>query len=230
MGRTPQRVRLFLWATSANGTPEAFIDISLMKVVTLPACPENGFIDRRFPSIEHAMPKAPHSPAVCNTTAPAVIRTPGSLPRAYDVKPNYLKWAKRRGQKGFTLLELLVVLLIIALLAGYVGPKLFSQVDKAKVKSTQAQMKTLGDAVTQYRLDTGRYPTADEGLDALVAQPQGADGWNGPYLAKAVPKDGWGRAYQWNVPGREGEAEIVSLGRDGRVGGSDIDADLIYGM
>ncbi|PCE26455.1 type II secretion system major pseudopilin GspG [Burkholderia ubonensis] len=146
------------------------------------------------------------------------------------MKQNYRKWTKRRGQQGFTLLELLVVLLIIALLAGYVGPKLFSQVDKAKVKSTEAQMKTLGDAVTQFRLDTGRYPTADEGLDALVAQPQRSDGWNGPYLAKAVPKDGWGRAYQWNVPGREGEAEIVSLGRDGRVGGSGIDADLVYGM
>ncbi|WP_334041203.1 type II secretion system major pseudopilin GspG [Burkholderia ambifaria] len=146
------------------------------------------------------------------------------------MKPNYRKWTKRRGQQGFTLLELLVVLLIIALLAGYVGPKLFSQVDKAKVKSTQAQMKTLGDAVTQFRLDTGNYPTADEGLDALVVQPQGVDGWNGPYLAKAVPKDGWGRAYQWNVPGRDGEAEIVSLGRDGRVGGSGVDADLVYGM
>ncbi|ARL38873.1 type II secretion system major pseudopilin GspG [Burkholderia pseudomallei] len=135
-----------------------------------------------------------------------------------------------RAQKGFTLLELLVVLLIIALLAGYVGPKLFSQVDKAKVKSTEAQMKTLGDALTQFRLDTGRYPSAEEGLDALVVEPQGADGWSGPYLAKAVPKDAWGRAYQWNVPGRDAEAEIVSLGRDGRQGGSGVDADLVYGM
>ncbi|WP_242448845.1 type II secretion system major pseudopilin GspG [Burkholderia metallica] len=135
-----------------------------------------------------------------------------------------------RAQKGFTLLELLVVLLIIALLAGYVGPKLFSQVDKAKVKSTEAQMKTIGDALTQFRLDTGRYPTADEGLDALVVEPQDASGWSGPYLAKSVPKDAWGRAYQWNVPGRDSEAEIVSLGRDGRPGGSGVDADLVYGI
>ncbi|WP_296657349.1 type II secretion system major pseudopilin GspG [Paraburkholderia sp.] len=135
-----------------------------------------------------------------------------------------------RAQQGFTLLELLVVLLIIALLAGYVGPKLFSQVDKAKVKTTEAQMKTLGDALTQFRLDTGRYPGAEEGLDALVAEPQAAEGWNGPYLAKAVPRDAWGRAYQWNVPGRDSEAEIVSLGRDGRQGGSGVDADLVYGM
>ncbi|MGS0891657.1 type II secretion system major pseudopilin GspG [Burkholderia stagnalis] len=135
-----------------------------------------------------------------------------------------------RAQQGFTLLELLVVLLIIALLAGYVGPKLFAQVDKAKVRSTEAQMKTIGDALTQFRLDTGRYPGAEEGLDALVAAPQGADGWNGPYLAKAVPKDAWGRAYQWNVPGRDSEAEVASLGRDGRQGGSGVDADLVHGM
>ncbi|MFY3138343.1 type II secretion system major pseudopilin GspG [Achromobacter xylosoxidans] len=133
-------------------------------------------------------------------------------------------------QKGFTLLELLVVLLIVALLASYVGPKLFTQVDKAKVRSTEAQMKTLADAVTQFRLDTGRYPTQDEGLQALVAPPQDAEGWSGPYLAKAVPADGWGRPYQWNVPGRDSEAEIVSLGRDGKVGGSGVDAEIVYGL
>ena len=87
-------------------------------------------------------------------------------------------------QQGFTLLELLVVLLIIALLAGYVGPKLFSQVDRAKVRATQAQMKTLGDALVQYRLDVGSYPSSDQGLQALVKAPQGVSNWYGPYLAK----------------------------------------------
>lgn len=146
---------------------------------------------------------------------------------AVKMKPH--EFAPRR-QQGFTLLELLVVLLIIALLAAYVGPKLFSQVDKAKVKATQAQMTTLANALTQFRLDTGRYPSQEEGLDVLVAPARGVEAWNGPYLAKAVPKDGWGHAYRWNVPGRDGEAEIVSLGRDGREGGEGVDGDLVYGL
>ncbi len=93
--------------------------------------------------------------------------------------------------KGFTLLELLVVLLIIALLAGYVGPKLFSQVDKTQVKAAQAQMKTLGDSLVQYRLDTGSFPGPEQGLDALTKEPQGVSMWHGPYLAKDVPADPW---------------------------------------
>lgn len=134
-------------------------------------------------------------------------------------------------QRGFTLLELLVVLLIIALLAGYVGPKLFAQVDKAKVQSTRAQMKSLGDALVQYRLDVGVYPDATQGLAALVKAPQGVNGWQGPYLAADVPLDGWGQPYVLNVPGSDGaEAEIVSLGRDRRPGGSGYDADILYGL
>lgn len=138
---------------------------------------------------------------------------------------------KRAVAQGFTLLELLVVLLIIALLAGYVGPKLFAQVDKAKVKTAQAQMKTLGDALTQYRLDTGSYPTGDQGLEALVKAPQSVVGWQGPYLAKDVPADPWGHAYEYHIPGRNGtDAEVVSLGKDGREGGSGDDADLVSGL
>ena len=110
----------------------------------------------------------------------------------------------RAAQQGFTLLELLVVLLIIALLAGYVGPKLFSQVDRAKVRATQAQMKTLGDALVQYRLDVGSYPSSDQGLQALVKAPQGVS------VVRPVPGEGRARrcvgaAYQLNVPGRGGE-------------------------
>ncbi|QSR74857.1 type II secretion system major pseudopilin GspG [Aeromonas jandaei] len=130
-------------------------------------------------------------------------------------------------QHGFTLLELLVVLLIVALLAGYVGPKLFSQVDKAKVKTTQAQMKTLGDALIQYRLDVGNYPTSEQGLSALMSAPQGVEGWQGPYLAKDLPNDAWGRAYQLRIPGRNSELEIISLGESGQSGGS---SELVYGL
>lgn len=132
--------------------------------------------------------------------------------------------------RGFTLLELLVVLLIIALLAGYVGPKVLSYADRAKVQTAQAQMKTLGDALVQYRLDTGSYPTTDQGLEALVKAPAGVNAWHGPYLAKDVPNDPWGRPYQYHVPGRNGEAEIVSLGRDGRTGGTGDDADIVHGL
>ncbi len=130
-------------------------------------------------------------------------------------------------QRGFTLLELLVVLLIVALLAGYVGPKLFSQVDKAKIKTTQAQMKTIGDALIQYRLDVGYYPTSEQGLSALTIAPQGVDGWQGPYLAKDLPNDAWGRAYQLRIPGRNDEVEIISLGESGQSGGP---SELVYGF
>ncbi|AQV95636.1 type II secretion system protein GspG [Cupriavidus necator] len=137
--------------------------------------------------------------------------------------------ATRAARAGFTLLELLVVLLIIALLAGYVGPRLFSQVDKARVKSANAQMKTLADAVTQYRLDTGHYPSEQEGLNALVQK--GSDPrWDGPYLAKGLPSDPWGHAYLWKNPGAGSEVEIISLGKDGKPGGSGDDKDLVYGF
>lgn len=134
-----------------------------------------------------------------------------------------------RARAGFTLLELLVVLLIIALLAGYVGPRLFSQVDKARVKSAKAQMKTLADAVTQYRLDTGHYPSEQEGLNALV-QKGNDPRWDGPYLAKGLPPDPWGHAYLWKNPGAGSEVEIISLGKDGKPGGSGDDKDLVYGF
>ena len=129
-------------------------------------------------------------------------------------------------QAGFTLLELLVVMVIIGLLAGYVGPKYFSQIGKSEVKTARAQIDALGKALDQYRLDVGRYPTGEEGLQALNAAPAGEGRWAGPYLQKAVPMDPWGKPYQYKSPGERGEYDLYSFGKDGQAGGQDESADI----
>lgn len=129
-------------------------------------------------------------------------------------------------QSGFTLLELLVVMVIIGLLAGYVGPKYFSQVGKSEVKTAKAQIDALDKALDQYRLDNGRYPTTEQGLAALMTKPANAPRWEGPYLKKAVPSDPWGNAYVYKQPGSRGEYDLMSYGKDGQPGGSDQDADI----
>lgn len=129
--------------------------------------------------------------------------------------------------RGFTLLELLVVIVIIGLLAAYVGPKYFSQLGKSEVTMAKAQIGSFEKALDTYRLDVGRYPTTEEGMNALlVAPPTAGAKWNGPYLPK-VPSDPWGRAYQYKAPGAKADFEITSLGRDGQPGGSGDDADIV---
>jgi general secretion pathway protein G len=128
--------------------------------------------------------------------------------------------------KGFTLLELLVVIVIIGLLAGYVAPRYFGQVGKSEVQVAKAQIESIEKALDQFRLDTRSYPTAEQGLDALVSKPANANGWSGPYLKKAVPNDPWGRAYVYRVPGGKGEFDLYSLGKDGKPGGTGEDADI----
>ena len=129
--------------------------------------------------------------------------------------------------RGFTLLELLVVIVIIGLLAAYVGPKYFSQLGKSEVTIARAQIEAFEKSLDTYRLDVGRYPTTEEGMAALMAAPTTAGvKWNGPYLKKGVPNDPWGNAYQYRSPGSKGEYEIVSLGRDGQPGGAGDSADL----
>lgn len=127
---------------------------------------------------------------------------------------------------GFTLLELLVVMVIIGLLAGYVGPKFFGQIGKSEVKATRAQIDGLSKALDQYRLEVGRYPTTEQGLVALVSKPGDEPRWGGPYLSKAVPKDPWHNDYQYRAPGEHGDYDLFSFGRDGRPGGEGEDADL----
>src|SRR5476649_1293583 len=128
---------------------------------------------------------------------------------------------------GFTLLELLVVIVIIGLLAAYVGPKYFSQLGKSEVTIARAQIDAFEKSLDTYRLDVGRYPNTEEGLGALLTAPATAGAkWNGPYLKKALPLDPWGHPFQYRAPGSKGEYEIISLGKDGQPGGSGEDADI----
>jgi general secretion pathway protein G len=132
----------------------------------------------------------------------------------------------RHRPRGFTLLELLVVMVIIGLLAGYVGPKLFAQIGKSELKVARAQIDALGKALDQYRIDVGRYPSTGQGLAALVVRPEGEPRWAGPYLAKAVPPDPWGRPYGYRAPGEHGDYDLWSTGPDGTAGGAPDDAQL----
>jgi len=135
--------------------------------------------------------------------------------------------SQRSAARGFTLLELLVVIVIIGLLAAYVGPKYFAQLGKSEVTIARAQIEGLDKALDTYRLDVGRYPNAEEGLAALVTKPaQGAERWNGPYLKKDVPNDPWQHPYLYRVPGPQGPYHILSYGKDGQPGGSGDDADI----
>ena len=126
----------------------------------------------------------------------------------------------RSAPQGFTLLELLVVMVIIGLLAGFVGPRLFAQLSRSEVKAAKAQISALQKALDQYRIDTGRYPLTEQGLKALNEKPANEARWGGPYLAKAVPKDPWGRDYVYRCPGLHGEYDLSSLGKEGQPDGS----------
>jgi len=129
-------------------------------------------------------------------------------------------------QSGFTLMELLVVLAILGLLMSLVGPQVLNQLGGAKTKTALIQIKDLEQALEMYKLDVGRFPSTDQGLDALVRNPGGAAGWNGPYLKADVPQDPWKRDYVYKYPGDRGELDIFTLGQNGTPGGEGEDADV----
>ena len=131
-----------------------------------------------------------------------------------------------RNNNGFTLIELLVVMVIIGLLAALVGPRFIRQEEKAKVKAAKAQIELLSTALDTFRLDVGRYPTSQEGLEALRSQPGGVERWDGPYLKKDVPVDPWGKAYVYKSPGEHGSFDILSYGADGTAGGDGDNRDI----
>lgn len=128
--------------------------------------------------------------------------------------------------RGFTLLELLVVMVILGLLAGYVGPKYFAQIGKSEVKVARAQIDALDKSLDQFRLDNGHYPSLEDGLTALVTRPASEARWDGPYLKKSVPQDPWGHPYIYRIPGEHGEYELLSYGKDGQQGGEGEAADI----
>jgi general secretion pathway protein G len=130
-------------------------------------------------------------------------------------------------QAGFTLVEMLVVLTIIALILGLVGPRVLNYLGESRVKTAKLQIESFGSALDLFYLDTGRYPTTSEGLNALVQRPTGIEVWNGPYVKGGkVPSDPWGNPYQYRSPMESAPYEIVSYGSDGREGGTGIAADI----
>jgi general secretion pathway protein G len=128
--------------------------------------------------------------------------------------------------QGFTLIELLVVLAILTMLAGLVGPRVLSQLGGAKSKTAGVQIADLEKSLEIFKLDVGRFPSTDEGLNALNTAPPGLAGWNGPYVKGGIPNDPWGKPYKYTSPAANGGIDIVSLGADGAPGGEGENADI----
>ncbi|MDP9129453.1 MAG: type II secretion system major pseudopilin GspG [Candidatus Binatota bacterium] len=131
-----------------------------------------------------------------------------------------------KNQAGFTLVELIVVVIIIGLLAGLVVPQFIKQEEKATAKAAKAQIELFGTALDTFRLDVGRYPTSQEGMAALMQKPGGVERWDGPYLRKDLPPDPWGKPYVYKSPGDHGVYDIISYGADGAPGGDGNNRDI----
>lgn len=134
----------------------------------------------------------------------------------------------RQVEAGFTLLELLVVIVIIGLLVAYVGPRYFAQLGKSERGTAKAQIEGLAKALDTYRIDTGHYPTNEQGLNALMVKPNDEKKWNGPYLQKALPLDPWGHSYVYHVNPSSDDFDLLSYAKDGQLGGEGDAADITY--
>ena len=133
-----------------------------------------------------------------------------------------------RCRRGFTLIELMVVMIILGLLAALVVPKMFGKLSTAKTNATYAQIELFGTALDSYRLDVGKYPSTGEGLEALISAVSGAEEWDGPYLRKnEIPRDSWGKEYIYESPGNHGDYDLYSLGADASEGGEGEDRDIV---
>jgi general secretion pathway protein G len=133
----------------------------------------------------------------------------------------------RKKEHGFTLIEMLIVMVILGLLAALVGPRMFGKVGKSKQKAAKAQISLFETALDTYRLDVSKYPTTEMGLQALRDKPEDVEQWDGPYLPKEIPLDPWGNAYEYRSPGDHGEFDILSFGADGSPGGEQEDSDIV---
>jgi general secretion pathway protein G len=136
---------------------------------------------------------------------------------------------RRRSQAGVTLIEMLVVVAIIGLFVAIVAPNMFKSADKARITATRDQIRSFMTALGSYKLDTGVFPTTEQGLASLRVKPSDeVNGWNGPYMPQEVPKDPWGHEYVYKYPGEHGdEPDIISLGADGQPGGEGLNADIV---
>ena len=138
-----------------------------------------------------------------------------------------MRAGKKQKERGFTLIEIMIVIIIIGLMAALVGPKLFGKVSVAKQKAAKAQIELFGTALDTFRLDVGRYPTTEEGLKVLREKPSGIEKWQGPYLPKEIPVDPWGKAYVYKSPGEQGDYDLLSYGLDGAEGGEGENQDIV---
>lgn len=132
-----------------------------------------------------------------------------------------------RNERGFTLIELIVVVIILGLLAGLVAPKFFGKLGMSKQNTAKSQIALFGSALDEFRLDNGRYPTTTEGLEALRTKPEDTKNWAGPYLPKAIPQDPWGNEYIYTSPGEHGPYDLTSYGLDGEPGGEEENKDIV---